>query len=287
MKLKIQVVVVLLVSVFQFVPVAEAQNNTQPFFFIQITDPQFGMFKNNAGFEKETALYQKAVAEVNRLKPDFVVITGDFVHNGKDKAQITEFKRITAEIRKAIPVYYTPGNHDVGNKPDKKSIKAYIKNYGYDKFSFTHKGALFVGFNSSLIKNDLPKAEQKQFNWLKKTLQKNKNANQVILFCHYPFFIHSFDETETYSNISPEKREKYLSLFKENNVEAIFSGHYHNNAIAEFEGIQLITTSAAGKPLGDAPSGLRIVKIYPTKIEHHYYGFDEVPATLNEINLTP
>ena len=266
---------------------AQEKETGDSWFFIQITDPQFGMYENNAGFEKETALYEKAVAEINQLKPDFVVITGDFVHNGKDKAQITEFKRITAEIRKEIPVYYTPGNHDVGNKPDRKSIKAYIKNYGYDKFAFMHKGALFIGFNSSLIKNDRPKAEQKQFNWLKKMLQKNQNANQIILFCHYPFFIHSFDEQETYSNISPEKREKYLSLFKENNVEAIFSGHYHNNAITEFEGIQLITTSAAGKPLGEAPSGFRIVKVYNDRIEHKYYGLEDVPANLNEINLTP
>ena len=36
-----------------------------PFFFIQVTDPQFGMAANNAGFEQETANLEFAVATAN------------------------------------------------------------------------------------------------------------------------------------------------------------------------------------------------------------------------------
>ena len=35
-----------------------------PFFFIQLTDPQFGMIAGNAGFEQETANLEFAVATV-------------------------------------------------------------------------------------------------------------------------------------------------------------------------------------------------------------------------------
>jgi hypothetical protein len=31
-----------------------------PYFFIQLSDTQFGMFENNTGFQKETELYEKA-----------------------------------------------------------------------------------------------------------------------------------------------------------------------------------------------------------------------------------
>ncbi len=48
-----------------------------PFFFIQLTDPQFGMFTGNGGVEQETANFEFAVATANRLKPAFVVVTGD------------------------------------------------------------------------------------------------------------------------------------------------------------------------------------------------------------------
>ena len=256
---------------------AQKKNQVNPWFFVQLTDPQFGMFDNNAGFEKETALYEKAVAEINRLNPDFVVITGDFVHDQNSAAQINEFKRITAMIKPSIPVYYSPGNHDIGQVPNEESLKKYRKNYGSDRFSFEHKGSVFIGFNTGLIKAKLEKPEQKQFAWLAAKLQQSQKAQHIILFTHYPFFNKTADEPTAYSNIDQEYREKYLRLFCNSRVTAVFSGHHHNNGFATYGNVQLVTTSALGKPLGKAPSGFRIIKVYNDKIEHEFYGLEELP----------
>lgn len=271
-------IVTTLILIITMAVVSFAQN--EPWFFIQVTDPQFGMFDNNEGFEKETVLYEKAVAAINNLTPDFVVITGDFVHNSGSELQMNEFKRITANINPGIPVYYVPGNHDIGQIPDKQSLKKYKKNYGSDRFSFTHKGSNMIGFNTSFIKAGQKEHEQKQFKWLNKKLENKRDISHIILFCHYPFFNKSADEPEAYSNIGPEYREKYLSLFEANGVDAVFSGHYHNNAVNNYKGVQLITTSALGKPLGKAPSGMQIVKIYNDRIEHEYYGLDDLPDSI-------
>ena len=259
---------------------AQKKNQTSPWFFIQIADPQFGMLEKNEGFEKETILYEKAVSAINNLSPDFVVITGDFVHDQKSEVQINEFKRITAKINSEIPVYYTPGNHDIGQIPNKQSLKKYRKNYGSDRFSFKHKGSSFTGFNSGLIKAKLEQNEKKQYKWLTKTIRNSRNVEHTILFCHYPFFNKTIDEPESYSNIGLEYREKYLSLFETNGVDAIFTGHHHRNKRLGFGNIQLVTTSAVGKPLGDDPSGIRIVKIYNDTIQHVYYGLDELPDSV-------
>ena len=271
----------LLLCILNGILIAQGKNGDDNCFFIQITDPQFGMFENNEGFEKETVLYEKAVEHVNKLKPDFVVITGDFVHNSNNKSQIEEFLKITAKIHPEIPVYLSPGNHDVGQEPDKQSLQTYIDTYGYDRFSFNLKGYFFVGLNTSLIKGDMPRCEKKQYKWLKKELKEGQDFSQVVLFCHYPFFINAFDEPEKYSNIALEDREKYLSLFEEYNVDAVFSGHYHNNAFAKYGDIQFVTTSAIGKPLGEAPSGIRIIRIYNGKIKHEFFGLDEIPETVS------
>ncbi len=239
----------LLLCILHGISIAQKNSQYNPWFFIQITDPQFGMFENNEGFEKETILYAKVVAEINKLNPD-------------------------------ITVYFTPGNHDVGQEPDKQSLKKYISTYGYEKFAFKHKGSCFIGFNSSLIKSNLQDHEQKQYKWLKKALNKCQEGTHVVLFCHYPFFIKAYDEPETYSNLGFEHRERYLSLFEANGVDAVFSGHLHNNAVAKHGEIELVITSAVGKPLSDAPSGLRIVKIYNDRIEHEYYGLDEIPDSV-------
>jgi N-methylhydantoinase A/oxoprolinase/acetone carboxylase beta subunit len=49
--------------------------------FIQMSDPQFGMFSKNQNFEHETVNYEFAIATANRLKPAFVVITGDLIND--------------------------------------------------------------------------------------------------------------------------------------------------------------------------------------------------------------
>jgi len=240
---------------------------------VQITDPQFGFFANNADFEKETKLYAEAVRQINQIKPDFVVITGDFVNNGRDPLQINEFKRITACIEKGIPVYLSPGNHDLALNPSKQDFELYDSMYGKgsDRFSFHHKNAYFIGFNSVIIKSDKSRKEEKQqFRWLKKELKKAALSDPILLFTHYPFFIENFSEKETYSNQSMQQRIKYFKLFEQYGVDAIFAGHLHNNAEASHNGILVITTNAAGKPLGNAQPGYRLIKINDRQIEHRY-----------------
>lgn len=254
---------------------------SEPYFFIQIADPQFGFFTNNKdGFEKETELYEKAVLEINRLKPDFVIITGDLVHKQGDMLQIVEFKRITAKINPKIPVLYTPGNHDVGQVPDKHSIDEHKFLYGYDRFTFIHKGSKFIGYNSALINDEIPDLEQQKYEWLRNELIKSDNFRHTILFAHHPIFLEKFEEPKSYYNLSLEHRDKYLNLFEANKVDAVFFGHLHKNIYTEYKGIQLVTTSSVGRPLGPDPSGLRIVKVFEDRIEHIYYGLDEVPETI-------
>src|SRR3954447_15859896 len=102
----------------------------EPFFFIQLSDPQFGMFANNKDFAQETANFEFAVATINRLKPAFVVITGDLVNKAGDSAQIAEFQRIAAKVDPRVPIYNVVGNHDIENVPTPATIAAYTNSFG-------------------------------------------------------------------------------------------------------------------------------------------------------------
>src|SRR6266404_3591877 len=66
--------------------------------FIQMSDPQFGMYTKDASFEHETLNFEFAIATANRLKPAFVVITGDLVNQSGNDAQVAEYKRIVAKL---------------------------------------------------------------------------------------------------------------------------------------------------------------------------------------------
>jgi len=107
----------------------------QPIFFVQMSDPQFGMYTNNHGFAQETANFEFAIANVNRIHPAFVVVTGDLVNKSADAGQLAEYKRITRQLDSAIPLYSLPGNHDLGNSPTVASLKAYRQNIGPDYYT--------------------------------------------------------------------------------------------------------------------------------------------------------
>ena len=103
-------VVTLALTAFMAIPARAAE----PFFFVQLSDPQLGMFTENKDFAQDAANFEFAVTAVNRLRPAFVVITGDLVHKPGDAAQIAEYRRIVAKIDRGIPVHNIAGNHEIG-----------------------------------------------------------------------------------------------------------------------------------------------------------------------------
>jgi 3',5'-cyclic AMP phosphodiesterase CpdA len=260
----------------------------EPFFFIQLSDPQFGMFTGNKDFAQETANFEFAVATVNRLRPKFVVITGDLVNKPGDAAQIAEFKRIAAKVDPAIPVYNVAGNHDVENVPTPELIAAYTNRFGPDRYVFRHGGLAGLVLNSSVIhspqKTTNEYAAQEQ--WLRTELERARadGAQHIVIFQHHPWFLKTADEADEYFNIPKERRAPHLALFREFGVKHLFSGHYHRNAVARDGDLEAVTTGPVGQPQGGDKSGLRVVIVRDSGLEHRYYHFGELPT---HIDLAP
>src|SRR4051812_27397133 len=103
-----------------------------PLFFIHASDPQFGMYTENKDFTQETANWEFVIANVNRLHPAFLVVTGDLTNKPRDADQIGEYLRIGRKLNPGIHLYSVPGNHDVGNEPTPELLASYRKNYGRD-----------------------------------------------------------------------------------------------------------------------------------------------------------
>src|SRR5690242_18855533 len=85
----------------------------KPFFFIQMADPQLGMFDDNKSIDKDVKNFEQAMAHANRLHPDFVVICGDLIDKQGDAAQEQAFLNVCKQLDKSIPLYLVSGNHDV------------------------------------------------------------------------------------------------------------------------------------------------------------------------------
>ena len=260
----------------------------EPLFFIQLSDPQFGMYAQNAHFQQETANFEFAIATVNRLKPAFVVVTGDLVNKAGDKAQADEYLRIAGKLDRSIPLYQLPGNHDIGNEPTPESIAAYVARFGPDHCAFRCGPVTGLVLNSGLIQSakGAPKLASEQEAWLKAELEKAKRegVRHVIVFQHHPWLIARIDEPAGYHNLPLQERSRYLDLFRQYGVTHVFAGHHHANATAKYDSLEMVTTGAIGKPLRKDVSGLRVVIVRDTGIEHRFYHLGEIP---DRIDLSP
>jgi 3',5'-cyclic AMP phosphodiesterase CpdA len=254
-----------------------------PFFFVQMSDPQFGMFTKDADFAQETLNFELAIATANRWKPAFVVITGDLVNKPGDARQIAEYHRITRRLDRSIALYSLAGNHDVENEPTPASVEAYRKDFGRDYFSFAHGSFAGIALNSSVIHSPGKSAAllESQERWLRDELARIRGAGtarHIAIFQHHPWFLKDANEPDQYFNIPLERRTRYLTLFREHGVTHLFSGHYHRNAIASDAALQMITTGPVGMPLGEGTqSGLRVVMVRDAGITHRYYALGELP----------
>lgn len=257
-----------------------------PFFFIQMADCQLGMFENNRAWDKEIYLLEKAVEHINRLKPRFVVVCGDLTNakpfkKGYDE-QVSDYKRIMSQVSEDIPLICICGNHDVGSKPSKKTIQAYESHFGSHYFSFWVGGVQCFALNSSLLFNP-SKAEDlfhEQREWIESELISTESQlpKHRLVFLHHPWFIHNPNKLSLpIFEIPVERRLDMMNLLVDHGVEISFSGHYHRNAYGQYKGMEVVTSGPVGKPIGKDPSGFRIVKVYEDRIEHEYYGLDQVP----------
>ena len=277
------------------------------FFFIQMSDPQFGMFARlsnldedriaylnrsrgwtitrstkTVGFAQETALYEKAVAAANRLNPAFVVISGDMLEDPNDPEQLTELRRITSKLHPHIPVHWVPGNWDVGITPTSHTLEGYREKFGADYYSFGYGGSSFIVLNSCVGYDDsqVPGEWDRQIDFLRASLVEahDNNSAHIVIFLHHPLYSYDPGEEDSWAVIPLNKRSVLLDLFETHRVSAVFSGHWHKCHYLNHKDIQMVTTGAVGYPLGTDPSGFRIVKVSQHRIEHQYYGLDQIPG---------
>jgi len=265
---------------------AAQQDNS--FFFVQVSDPQFGMHTSDKDFEQETATFEFVVASLNRLRPAFVVTTGDLVNKQDDPAQTGEYLRIARKLDRSIPFYNVAGNHDVGNQPTPESLAAYRRRFGRDYYSFRHGELYGIVLNTSLI--TAPEKVQAeaaaQETWLKEELGKAKSSGgrHIVVFQHYPWFLEKPDEPDQYFNVALERRGAYLELLKAAGVSHVFAGHTHRNALGNDGALEMVTSGPVGRPLSEEGSGIRVVIVRPEGLEHRFYGLGAIP---NQVQLQP
>ena len=269
--------------------------------FVQMADPQFGMFSSVSKFSdadkaerrqrginieytgpileglgKETSLFTEAIETANKIKPDFVVICGDMVHNSNSDEQFQEFIIISRLLNEDIKLYWVAGNHDVGDKPTRAGLAQYKEQFGEYNYSFQEENCYFIVLNSSICYDpgSVPDEWDSLISFLEKELQIAASAQQrhKIIFMHHPLFLNDPNEGDNYFVIPSARRAKIIDLITEYDVSGVFTGHLHRNNYQKIANTELVSTGPVGFPLGEDPSGIRHVQLDDNSLTHEYLG---------------
>lgn len=259
--------------------------NNAPFFFIQLADTQMGFTNKNVDMIPEIANFSKAVEHINRLKPAFVLISGDLVNTAHNPKQIRAFWSIAKTISPDVPLYLVPGNHDVTNTPTADDIRSYTKLMGKDHYSFSYNGSEFVIIDSCLISDKSDNGlRDAQLKWFETELAAARARNPAHIFVcdHHPWFLKDPQEPSKYENVPLAHRGVYLDLMNRYGVEYALSGHLHHELIGHDRDLTLLADGPVSKSTAKPPVvGLRIVRVYKDRVERQFYGLDKVPEQAN------
>jgi len=119
-----------------------------------------------------------AITEINSMRPDIILVTGDLTENGL----ISEFKLAQKELKrlKADKIVYLSGNHDY-----RSTGYLLFKEY----FPFTQvtetDEAVIVVVSSARPDRDDGEVGNRQNLWLEKTLEKYKNKTRIVAIHHH------------------------------------------------------------------------------------------------------
>jgi 3',5'-cyclic AMP phosphodiesterase CpdA len=220
---------------------------------IQLSDTHLGEKHSPQAAEN----LRKAVEMINARHPDAVILSGDIGESAENRQRA---KAILNTV--AAPVYYVPGNHDVG---DTNSLARYRKQFGPDYYTIQIKNVEVLAIDSELLGNYatfnsktseplLPGIEvesQRMLDWLKAQAEPSK-GKIVIAVQHIPLFHDKgFPDGKPYWTVNAPYAQSELELLRKLGVKHLLAGHWHNGRVFEQDGITIhVAPATSWLPLG-------------------------------------
>eukprot|EP00439_Symbiodinium_sp_Y106_P000597 s9259_g1.t1 len=217
------------------------------------------MLHGDRSWEEERAMLSLAVQHINKLKPRFLLVSGDMSNawpvgpqaDAKAAAkQVNAVKEVLREVDSSIPIVLVAGNHDIGQVPSPNELDLYSSRWGDDYFSFWVGGVYFMVINSQFYMDSskTPNQRKDQDTWIEaqfEALKKRKPKHAVVL-SHVPPFIEEPDEPQGWANWETEPRARIVKLAKDAGVRLWLCGHYHGNADACLDDLEVVTCASVG-----------------------------------------
>ena len=195
-------------------------------------DFHFALIGDRTG-ETVDGVFQKVLAAAAKSKPAFFLTVGDTIQGLHDDTAEPEWQaaRRLFAVYPRIPLYLTPGNHDIWSAESERLYVKYARHPVY--YSFDYQGAHFAVVDNSRS-DSIPAAD---LEWLERDLREHESAPVKMVISHRPSWILD----AMLGAGGPLHR-----LAKQYGVCCMIAGHVHQLIHAEMEGVVYYDVQSAG-----------------------------------------
>jgi 3',5'-cyclic-AMP phosphodiesterase len=184
--------------------------------------------------EPVAGVYERIWREVAAEKPAFVLSVGDTIQGGNDATARQEWEqvwRILAPFRQ-LPLYLTPGNHDIWSPLSEQLFRKYSGHPPH--YSFDYGEAHFTILDNS--RSDQFSPEEWQF--LRQDLEQHADQPLKLVVSHRPSWLLD----AVLSNAASPLQQ----LAKRYGIRYIVAGHVHQMLEAGLDGVTYVSLPSAG-----------------------------------------
>ncbi len=195
---------------------------------VQLSDLHIG-----SQFRPKT--FAKVVREVNDLKPDAIIITGDLTNEGLIN-EYKECKKLVSKL-KTKKIITISGNHDYRNT----GYLAFKKFFPFKTINELSSDVVLVTLGTARPDRNEGEVGYRQNLWLERTMIKYKDKVKILAMHH-----HLVGIPDTGSDrVTAIDAGDVLRTILQTNVDIVLCGHKHRPWVWNFGNLQIVNAGTA------------------------------------------
>ena len=210
------------------------------------------------GSQYQGDVFAKVIDEINQIKPDTVIITGDLTDEGLIK-QYEKCKEMISKI-KCKKIIAISGNHDYRNS----GYLAFKKFFPFETINELSEDVVLITIGTARPDRNEGEVGYRQNLWLERTIKKYQDRIKIVAMHH-----HLVGIPDTGSDrLTVIDSGDVLRTILDTNVDLVLCGHKHRPWIWNFQNLSIVNagTAASDRTRGLFENTYNIITIIDKKI---------------------
>jgi putative phosphoesterase len=212
----------------------------------------------HVGAQFREAVFNQVIEEVNSLKPDVVIITGDLTNEGL-KEQYEKCKTLISKIN-VNRIIAISGNHDYRNT----GYLHFKKYFPFQTINELSDDVVLITIGTARPDRDEGEVGHRQTLWLERTMKKYQNRTKILAMHH-----HLIGIPDTGSDrLTIVDAGDVLRATLDSDVDLVLCGHKHRPWLWDFNKLLIVNAGSVSseRVRGFFENSYNIIKIENGKI---------------------